>query len=294
MPNYQNQVCIEAACVAMGGSINIASTLAVVTKARLDSIAVRGDCECGDAPPPRTPTPPPVVIPRDIIVIVDGSDSYNSKAEVEGSITEGGAFGGTLKCIRDKLCPLFAGRTDINLGVIQFSGIKQLEGQYTPGSHGETGTAGLQHWRWILHPSHVDQTLDVNHDSLDGNGQLWLCLQDCALPGVLGCGGETGFAATNNKQIIVISDEEWDIRKLCGPNGGTTNREEVTALVHGAGYDVHAVIVRPNRDDDLNEDVIESLTVTKERYHKVYTDNFETEIAAAFDKIVGQLQTIYE
>ena len=42
----KNEVCIQAATVAMGGSINIASTLAVVTKARLDSIAVKGDCEC--------------------------------------------------------------------------------------------------------------------------------------------------------------------------------------------------------------------------------------------------------
>ena len=57
-------------------SINIASNLAVVTKARLDSIAVRGDCECGDAPPP-----PPVVVPpvknidADIVYLVDRSES---------------------------------------------------------------------------------------------------------------------------------------------------------------------------------------------------------------------------
>ena len=134
--------------------------------------------------------------------------------------------------------------------------------------------------------------LDVNHDSLDGNGQLWLCLQDCALPGVLGRGGR--FAAGNKKQVIVISDEEWDIRKLSGPEGGITNREAVTKLVHDAGYDVHAVIVRPNRDEDLNEDVILDLTLVEERYHKVYTDNFETEISAAFDKIVSNLKVCYE
>ena len=42
----KNEVCIQAATVAMGGSINIESTLAVVTKARLDSIAVQGKCHC--------------------------------------------------------------------------------------------------------------------------------------------------------------------------------------------------------------------------------------------------------
>ena len=37
--------------------------------------------------------------------------------------------------------------------VIQFSGIKQLEGKYKPGSSGETGTPGLKHWNVEYGPS---------------------------------------------------------------------------------------------------------------------------------------------
>ena len=41
----------------------------VTTKAKLDEITVAGSCECADVPPP--------II--DVVVLVDGSDSYNNK-----------------------------------------------------------------------------------------------------------------------------------------------------------------------------------------------------------------------
>ena len=44
----------------------------MVTKARLDSIAVKADCDCDGKAPVVEPT-------VDIIVCVDGSDSFNSK-----------------------------------------------------------------------------------------------------------------------------------------------------------------------------------------------------------------------
>ena len=184
---------------------------------------------------------------------------------------------------------------NVNLGVIQFSGQKPLEGSYTPGSMGNTGTKTqsgelILHWKWILEPTENFNLPSnfVNHDTLDGNSQLWLCLQDCALPGVLNRGNL--FKAGNKKQIIVITDEEWDIKKLKGPNGEITTRDEVRKLVHIAGYEVHAIIVRPNRNKDLNEDVIQKLTVSRERYHKVYTDNFDEEISKAMRTIANKIK----
>jgi len=88
---------------------------------------------------------------------------------------------------------------------------------------------------------------------------------------------------------VVISDEEWDIKKLQNSKGSRTDAKSVVNLLHGAGYKVHAVIVRPNRDEDLNEEEILSLTEDEKRYHKVYTDSFETEIKAAFASILEQL-----
>jgi len=160
--------------------------LNILTKARLDSIGIAGECFCEDQPPP--------VIGTDILVVVDGSDSYNSKAEVEGSITEGGAYQGTLQSLaRDFFPGVAAALPGTNqTAVIQFSGIKQLEAAYKPGSDGQTGTTGLQHWKWELNPTSLDDAtvggLAAHFqecDSLDGNGQLYLCLQDCALPGVM-------------------------------------------------------------------------------------------------------------
>jgi hypothetical protein len=85
--NQQTEVCITAASVAMGGTFNIASTLAVNTKARLESIAVKGDCECDQERPPaivvRAPTP--VVVPKvgsitaDIVFLVDRSESITQE-----------------------------------------------------------------------------------------------------------------------------------------------------------------------------------------------------------------------
>ena len=120
----------------------------MATKARLDSIAVKGDCECGDAPPPAEPS-------VDIIVCVDGSDSYNSKAELKVGTVEGGTFAGTVEALQQYLFPAIAEKLGgkNNVGLIQFSGIKQLEGAYVPGNDGEVN--GMQHWQWEIEPTEL-------------------------------------------------------------------------------------------------------------------------------------------
>ena len=80
----------------------------------------------------------------------------------------------------------------MNCGLIQFSGVKPLEGVYVPNSNGSTGVENLNHWEWGIKP--IPLTEDAVNtfaktfneiDYLDGNGQLALCLQDCALSNVL-------------------------------------------------------------------------------------------------------------
>lgn len=80
MPRKNNEVCITAASVAMGGTVNIASTLAIATKARLDSIAIKGNCEC-DHEEVRPPTPEPCArqITADIVFLVDRSESITQE-----------------------------------------------------------------------------------------------------------------------------------------------------------------------------------------------------------------------
>ena len=261
--------------------MNVLSSLSIVTKAQLDSISVRGDCGGCDVVEEVPGT--------DIIILVDGSDSYNNKAKVSGSITEGSAYQGTLECIARDFIPGLAAKENTNLGVIQFSGVKQLESSYQPGSGGDTGVNGLAHWKWVIKPTDRIAVPSgfTEDDTLDGNGQIWLCLQDCALPGIMSRSGI--FKSGNKKMIVAISDEEWDIRKLNNANGQRTNAAAVQKLVHNAGYEVHSITVRPNRAKDLNEDTILGLVQKSTRYHKVYTDAFETEIKSAFENILNTI-----
>ena len=107
------------------------------------------------------------------------------------------------------------------------------------------------------------------------------------------------------KVIVVITDEEWDIKKLQDPSGKKTTSDAVIERVHKAGYFPYAVIVRPNEDNDLNEDTIVSndvrettltdliqnkLTGAKERYFKVYTNNFENQMKKALNAIIADLK----
>ncbi len=69
--------------------------------------------------------------------------------------------------------------------------------------------------------------------------------------------------------MVVISDEEWDIKKLHNPEGEIATVAEVRDAVHAAGYQVHSINVRPNHDKDLNEEEILALTQSEDRYHKV-------------------------
>lgn len=272
----------------MGGTINIASTLAVATKARLDSIAVKGDCECGDAPPPAEPS-------VDIIVCVDGSDSYNSKAELKVGTVEGGTFAGTVEALQQYLFPAIAEKLGgkNNVGLIQFSGIKQLEGAYVPGNDGEVN--GMQHWQWEIEPTELTNKncyfKQLNEaDTLDGNGQLFLCLQDLTLKNVMN--KNNLFKSSNKKVVIAISDEEWDLKKLVDADTGKrTDRDTVCDRVHNAGYTPYAIIVRQTEEkiQESEDFIVEKFCRNKKRYQSVRTGSFEKEMEAALKAIVADI-----
>ena len=65
------KICVKAPEIVMSGDININSGMTVVTKAKLDSVTVGGDCDCGDVPTPSHIT--------DYVILIDGSDSFNNK-----------------------------------------------------------------------------------------------------------------------------------------------------------------------------------------------------------------------
>ena len=223
------KICVNSPEVAMHGEINIHAQVAIVTKAKLDAISVGGECHCGEAEPVIT----------DYVVVIDGSDSYNNKVTMSsGQTVESEAFDQTKKWCAGLFKNLAgaknAGMTTVSL--VQFSGIKPLEGSYKPGAQGETGNAGLYHYRVQVAPTAVGNLRDINDkctnfDALDGNGQLFLCLQDLAMPWFTGQFQKALPGAKRETVIIVVSDEEWDVKKLQNAFGsGNATADSVCAV----------------------------------------------------------------
>lgn len=277
----------------MEGTIDITAQFAIVTKAKLDAISVNGSCECGDAPPP-----PPVLPIVDVMVLVDGSDSFNIKVADNGVTTGENAFEATLDRLQSYFMPKIQGalgNSRLTYSVIQFSGIKQLEGKYKPGNSGETGTPGLKHWNVEYGPSTQIPSSSTMRDivSLDGNGQFYLCLQDMALGNLDHHMSRARSAESGQKRrkvVIAIMDEEWDCNKLTDKSGNRTNPESICDLAHRNGLDIFSIVVRPNRMKNLNEDFItRKLCRDSGRYLKVYTDQFTREMKDAMDNVISQI-----
>ena len=59
-----------------------------------------------------------------------------------------------------------------NTALIQFSGNKQLEGSYKPGSDGKTSTEAIQHWKWEMEPTELtDANCVAKTDGLEDSGR---------------------------------------------------------------------------------------------------------------------------
>ena len=130
--------------------------------------------------------------------------------------------------------------------LVQFSGIKQLEKKYVPGSDGEA-SAGLKHYNIEQAPTFIGegtQTGEFNFseriEGLDGNGQLFLALQDMNMDGFLNrlpaaTAGKVELAKDQKRirVLIVFSDEEWDVKHLVNAFGtGATNGAEVSFSIN--------------------------------------------------------------
>jgi len=287
------KLCVDSPPVKMEGLIEITAKVAIVTKAKLDAISVNGSCSCDDLPPP-----PPALPVVDVMCVVDGSDSFNIKVANNGVTTGANAFEATLESMQEYLMPQLQsalGNARLTYSVIQFSGIKQLEGKYKPGSSGETGTPGLKHWNVEYGPStSIPDSSIKDIVSLDGNGQFYLLLQDLALGNLdnhMARARSTESGQKRRKVVIAIMDEEWDCNRLNDQSGRNTNPERICDLAHRNGLDIFSIIVRPNRMKNLNEDFISNkLCRDSSRYMKVYTDQFGSEMKSAMDNVISQIR----
>ena len=65
---------------------------------------------------------------------------------------------------------------------------------------------------------------------------------------------------------------------------------QIVKAVHGAFDSVHAVVVRPNKFNDQNEEFIKGvLCKPSDYYYKVYTEEFEAGMNDAGSKIMNNM-----
>ena len=160
-------------------------------------------------------------------------------------MNEGEAYARTLDAVEDIIKGITnkaVGAANIVVSVVQFSGIKQLEKDYVPG----TGRVnGMDMYKIEVAPTLLTEdpsdraglvrTLKRS-EGLDGNGQLFLALQDLSMEGFLakmGRESELEDKQARKRILIAFTDEEWDIKNLSNAFGsGTTDKDTVMEHVH--------------------------------------------------------------
>lgn len=296
MPRKQ-EICVTSPEVAMHGEINIHARVAVVTKAKLDDIRIGGECLCGPAPV-KPPTPVPDIydpVALDLVILVDGSDSFNS------TVKEAGMDSSQFEESMDwagKLVNDVGARTNLATAtVVQFSGFKNQDRKYVPGSRGvllvDEGVT-LRQFNFEHGPAVVTQDASLGGklrtaDPLDGNSQLFLALQDLALDSFkdeLNAALPANDTPYRKRILVIVTDEEWDGKELAKSrqlSASIGDEEDLDAPVRrmskindhsldmhqyaeflpmlekhvGPFYDqIHPCIVRRNHIADLEKDFI--------------------------------------
>jgi len=258
------KICVKAPEIAMSGDVSIKAGMTVVTKAKLESVQVGGNCDCGEGPPPpppRTPTPPPVVTQKtnvEVVFLVDGSDSFDrTKIEGEGVTEMGGVkrgdsqFNESMRWCGDMIWKKLVPGADAGVvaSVVQFSGIKQLEKSYTEDNDGWAldASTDLKHYNVEMQPQAVSNANNMtdrlgNTVALDGNSQLFLALKDMSNDKFVNkLNNATNDKPTKNvvwekrRVLIVITDDEWDINnERASLNESTSDASLNDSITEGA------------------------------------------------------------
>ena len=184
---------------------------------------------------------------------------------------------------------------DSRLAVVNFSGDSQDKKQYIAGSGGRSSSGGYFHYKVEVTPGTAVGS--AHHgiskmESLDGNSQLWLALQDVSVAPFtnnLKRADRTVNSAGRiityvyQTELVIVTDDEWDLKseRLRTAQGNAATVQSITNLVH-ATYDRVSMVVCREKDSDNNLDKINALTKGRGlTYHKVTGDRFDEGLNAA-------------
>jgi len=283
------KICVQSPEVVSEGEIKIHARVNVTTKAKLDTIEVQGDCQCDGAVKPVL----------DLVFVIDGSDSFNRRTNDNEEI-----FDQTCKWVTSFVEDIGGSeRERVSVSVVQFSGVNQLEKSYIPGDMGENGQINM--FQVEVQSTPVEKLLSSSYNGisrkmseiehLDGNGQLFLCLQDLCMDNFL---KKLSVITPSQRQdrkriLIIVSDPEWDCKKLRnGFGSGYTDEYEVCRRVHQTYDSVFPVILRPSRHERKNNEsfIRDYLANGNGNSTEIYLDDWKSSMNKAKQYIMNNLQ----
>merc|ERR1711976_256248 len=271
----KNKLCVDNSVLESVQTFTFSSRIKVTTLTHLDDLAVDDECSCEEVIPP-----PEKFKPMHLVFLVDGSDGYNEKTRNKCGYTEANAFNLTMKWVYQFINSAnFRSRNQKTfVTIIQFSGIAQAIGNYTPGGDGVAvpGTDDippLYHWE-LVEPTFKKPSLHFfnphkNVDNLDGNGSLYLALQDISMRNGMFLqevdaliGKSADISEGIERNLVICTDEEWDIKDLKSAIDGKQATPEQIIQMANSTYDRVFGIIASDFDTEINNDLIKELKKT--------------------------------
>jgi len=301
------QLCVDNSVLESVQVLTINSQIKVTTLTHLDDLKINDDCECQEViPPPRK------FRPMHITFLIDGSDGYNEKTRNKIGYTEANAFDLTMKWvywfINSSNFSAHRGQK-VFISVIQFAGCSQDIANYKPGQNPGIARPAQDDFPTTYHWIEVDTTVkpsqeyfNVNKkvDQLDGNGCLYLALQDVSLKN-----GDYLRAMDNkiaqkcdisqgiDRNLIICTDEEWDIKNLISAETGMQAEPMDIISMANETYDRIYAIIATDFKNNLNSDLIQELrksTAKKTRPNLYNITNKDNSFELRLMRIADQIQ----
>jgi len=217
-----SRTCVRPELANTVNNLSLTTQIGSRLVTRLTQVQVHVDCICLD----EAILPVEKLNPLHVVFLVDTSDSFNSADTAESKAGE--------IMFRQFVAPIienakFSDRAaPTSVTVVNFSGIKSQSGNtYEPGTEGiVAGTGGLfRHYRVEIEPQNVAKLsgeeiaqlaakLGKDNMLLEGNGQLYLALQDLSIKSFQDKIAQTTGGDAGDKILVIITDDEWDIDNL--------------------------------------------------------------------------------
>merc|ERR1719402_524014 len=286
------EICIDDTTTESVQYYTVRSKFTVSTLTCLDHLAVREDCECD--------VKQCVIKPRHFIFLLDSSASFGSwfdkaKDFVVNFLQEAHFDKRTAPTV---------------VSVYNFSGIKAVAKDYVPGTDGKGPGPEMPHYRieidakvWNGSSFKAKQELIKKVEEapqLDGNGQLYLVLQDLSLGSFLDKSEKAmGQAPPGTPKedwqperiLIIVSDNEWDLNGLKDQTGKPAEKEKIISQVRESYDRIYTAMGSETSDASLlmPSTGLNQFAKPTQKSFLFSSENIDEELKKMTNKIFGDL-----